>query len=93
MNDLGKEIRITSADNPYNPFTHWEQWLLFDINAGYNTCGRLARVTFLSDSMTDKEIIENVELGINELIKTGSINKNGEIIEYLKVFRDKKVLT
>lgn len=82
-----KEIRVTTLDNPYDPFTHWEQWLLFDTNAGYNTCGRLAAVTFISDSMTHQEIFETVESGIEELIKTGSINKKGELVEYKKVIK------
>jgi len=80
-----KELRVTTVDNPYNPFTHWEQWLLFDVNAGYNTCGRLASVTFLHDSMTHTELYEEVNHGIDELIKLGSINKQGNIVEYKKV--------
>ncbi len=82
-----KEIRVTTVDNPYDPFTHWDQWLLFDTNAGYNTCGRLAKVTFISDAMTSDELYETVEEGINELIKTGSINKQGDIVEYKKVIK------
>ena len=82
-----KEIRITSSDNPYDPFTHWEQWLLFDVNAGYNTCGRLASVTFISESMSDLELYEEVESGINILIGTGCINKEGLIVEYKKVIK------
>jgi hypothetical protein len=82
-----KEIRVTTTDNPYDPFTHWEQWLLFDTNAGYNTCGRLAKVTFISDSMSDQEVFDSVEHGIEELIKTGSINKKGELVEYVKVIK------
>lgn len=85
--NTNKEIRITTVDNPYNPFTHWDQWLLFDTNAGYNTCGRLAKATFLSDSMTDSEVFSTVELGIEELMKIGSINKQGKIVEYIKVIK------
>lgn len=82
-----KELRITTSDNPYDPFTHWEQWLLFDTNAGYNTCGRLATVTFVHDSMTHIEIYEEVERGIEQLIKIGSINKQGKIVEYKKIIK------
>ena len=82
-----KEIRITTVDNPYDPFTHWEQWLLFDVNSGYNTCGRLANVTFISDSLSDQEIFDSVNHGIDVLIKTGAINKQGDIVEYKKVIR------
>lgn len=80
------EMRITSTDNPYNPFRQWKEWLLFDVNSGYNTCGRLANSVFLTESMTEQEIYEAIEGGIEELIKTGSISKQGELIEYKKVF-------
>jgi len=83
-----KTIRLTSIDNPYDPFTHWEQWYLFDMNAGYNTCGRLASVTFLSESMTNKEQNEALEEGMELLIKTGCISKNGNVVEYKKVIKN-----
>ncbi|MFU8786358.1 MAG: hypothetical protein ACNA7U_03845 [Candidatus Izemoplasmataceae bacterium] len=86
MND-NKAIRVTTIDNPYDPFTHWEQWWLFDINAGYNTCGRLATVSYISDSMSNQEAFESAEQGIEKLMKTGAINKQGEIVEYVKVFK------
>ena len=86
--NTNKEIRVTSVDNPYNPFTHWSEWLVFDANAGYNTCGRLANVTFLSDSMSDQEVYESVECGIEILMKTGCINKKGDIVEYKKVIKN-----
>ena len=82
-----KEIRVTSIDNPYDPFTHWKEWLLFDVNAGYNTCGRLATVTYLSDSMTHEEVFESVEAGIEVLLRTGCISKKGTLVEYKKVVK------
>ena len=85
-----KAIRVTSADNPYDPFEQWEQWLLFDINSGYNTCGRLDKVTHTSDAMTEKELFDAVEDGINILMKTGCINKKGTIVEYKKVIKEIK---
>jgi hypothetical protein len=82
-----KEIRVTTMDNPYDPFTHWEQWLLFDMNAGYNTCGRLAAVSFISDSMSEQEVYDVIERGIEQLMKIGAISKQGELIEYKKVIK------
>lgn len=28
----------TTIDNPYNPFTNWDQWFAFDFSKGYLTC-------------------------------------------------------
>jgi hypothetical protein len=83
-----KEIRVTTMDNPYDPFTHWEEWYLFDINAGYNTCARLASVTFIGYALSEAETYRIIEQGIDRLIKTGSINKEGNIVEYKKVIKN-----
>lgn len=87
---MKKQIRLTTVDNPYNPFTHWKEWLLYDVNAGYNTNGRLATLTFFHDAMTEEEELEEIENAMNILIKTGAINKKGEIIEYKKVIKEEK---
>ena len=84
---MSKEIRITTVDNPYNPFTHWEQWIVFDKLKGYHTPERLAKVAPLSDRLTDTEIYESVEAGIEAMIRYGAIDKKGFIVEYKKVFK------
>lgn len=88
MSTKTKEIRITTVDNPYDPFTHWEEWLLFDTNAGYFTPQRLASISTIADGMTDQEIYETIEHAIDLLIKTGAINKEGNIVEFKKVIKN-----
>ena len=43
---MSKDLMVTTVDNPYNPFTEFYEWLSFDIEKGYNTCGLLARLCF-----------------------------------------------
>lgn len=80
-----KQARITTVDNPYNPFNEFELWYLFDIQKGYNTCSRLASITATSNQFSDAENADIEEDSMNELIKTGAIDKNGNIIEYIKI--------
>lgn len=63
------ESRLTTIDNPYDPFDDFTQWLLFDNEKGYNTCGRLARIAVFSDDMTEREEIEEANRAIDEIIK------------------------
>ena len=44
---------LTTTDNPYNPFTDWESWLIKDIALGHNTCALLARTASVSDEIDD----------------------------------------
>ena len=37
-----EKYRLTTLDNPFNPFTEWDQWYFFDMSQGYNTCERIA---------------------------------------------------
>ncbi|NCA91990.1 hypothetical protein EOM82_01885 [bacterium] len=82
-----KDIRITTADNPYNPFTEWEQWLIYDRVNGYYSCERLASITTVSDQLSDDENYDTIEEGINELIRYGAFDKDGNIIEFKKVYK------
>ena len=63
------KVMITTIDNPYNPFTDYDNWLAFDIEKGYYTCSKLARISNVTDDMTDKEMIEEEERAINRLIE------------------------
>lgn len=81
---------ITTTDNPYDPFTHYDEWLVFDKLKGYHTNERLASITLYSDQLSDSEVYETIEAAMEELIKFGAIDKNGEIVEYKKVYREIK---
>lgn len=60
---------LTTFDNPYNPFTQFDQWLLFDKEKGYDSCDYLARIANTSDEMTDEENSREIESAIDEIIK------------------------
>ena len=65
---------LTTFDNPFDPFEQFTSWFLFDVEKGYNTCSYLARIARLSDEMTQKEIDEEIERAIDEIIKYDFMN-------------------
>lgn len=75
---------ITTFDNPYNPFTQFENWFLFDTEKGYNSCGYLARIARTSDELTDEENDESIEEAIDEIIKYDFRNI------YRKIYKNKQ---
>jgi len=79
---MAKRVNITTIDNPYNPFTDYVSWFMFDIEKGYYTSSKIARLTNLTDDMTEKEEAEEVERAIDELIKIDPLDL------YIKVLED-----
>ena len=76
------ECMLTTLDNPYNYFTEFSSWFMFDVEKGYNTCSYLARIAKLSDDFTEKETNEAIERAIDEIIKYDFMNI------YKKVYRN-----
>ena len=65
---------LTTIDNPYDPFTQFDEWYQFDSSNGYNTCGYLARIAKTSDELSDEDYNLEVERAIDEIIKIDPIN-------------------
>lgn len=61
---MAKEYMLTTVDNPYDPFTHFDEWYEFDRLKGYDTCGYLARIAKTSNKLSD----ELNRLAINDAI-------------------------
>ena len=70
----GKEFALTTVDNPFNPFTQFLSWLMFDMEKGYNSCALLARIAQTSDLLSDEENNEEIERAIDEIIKNDFTN-------------------
>ena len=68
------QCMLTTIDNPFDPFERFDDWFLFDVEKGYNSCSILARIANYSDEMTQKEIDEETERAIDEIIKHDFMN-------------------
>ena len=66
---MSKDFRLTTKDNPYDPFDQFTSWYLFDMEKGYDCCGRVDRLANYSDDMTEYEIDSEYERAIDRLIE------------------------
>jgi|1185.fasta_scaffold103299_2 hypothetical protein len=63
------EYMLTTFDNPFDPFTQFDEWFVWDQNAGYNTPGLLARIAKSSDELSEVDQFLAIQQGIDEIIK------------------------
>lgn len=71
---VSKECRITTFDNPYDPFTEFDNWFLFDENHGYHTCSYLGRIARTSSALSEAENNQEIERAIDEIVKFDLMN-------------------
>lgn len=68
------DSRLTTFDNPFDPFEQFTSWLLFDKEKGYFTCEKLDRIAHFEEDMTEEEINEEHERAIDEIISNDFLN-------------------
>lgn len=64
-----EEHMLTTIDNPFNPFTQFDEWFAFDEQKGYHSCAYLARVANTSLELSDADYALEVEQAIDDIIK------------------------
>ena len=68
------EVMLTTFDNPFDPFDEFVSWFLFDVEKGYNTCSKLARIARSSESFSTIEDKLETERAIDEIIYYDFLN-------------------
>lgn len=49
------QSRLTTVDNPYDPFTQYDDWFAFDARMGYHSPSFLARIVQTSTELSDAD--------------------------------------
>ena len=78
------QCRLTTFDNPFDPFEQFTSWLLYDKEKGYNTSEYLARIVNVSSDMSEKEENEEIERQMrnDEMCLCDDIYTDEEIKEF-----------
>jgi len=64
-----KQYLLTTVDNPYHPIDQYDQWRDFDMENGYYTEQRLAKIAKTSYNLTDLENQRNINAAIDDFIR------------------------
>jgi hypothetical protein len=62
------EYMLTTVDNPFDPFTRFEEWMAYDTKLGYDTPGMLARITKISNDLSEPDQAIAVQSAIDEIV-------------------------
>jgi hypothetical protein len=63
------EYMLTTVDNPYDPFTEFDEWYSFDEGHGYHSTGLLARVIDTSDDLSEADQSAAIADAIDEVVR------------------------
>lgn len=80
---MAEEVVLSTIDNPYNPFTNFDQWYSYDeMKARQENrptcCSYLARIDASSDEVSEAEQIQTMNDAIDEII---ALNLSGKFIK------------
>ena len=78
---MARRCALTTFDNPYNPFTQFNEWFLFDVTKGYNSCEYLGRIARTSEQLSQEENDLETERAIDEIIKLDFMNQYKKVYE------------
>lgn len=66
--DDDSEVMLTTVDNPWNPFTNYDEWYAFDNAKGYATPSLLARIANVSLDLSDLDLQFAVRKAMDEIV-------------------------
>lgn len=61
--------RLTTIDNPHDPFDEYAAWFAYDASSGYHTGSFLARILVDSDDLSEADRERANELAIDEICR------------------------
>ena len=60
---------LSTIDNPFNPWTEFDEWRTFDERMGYQTPGLLARLVKNSSQLSEADQDLEMENVIDEIVR------------------------
>ena len=66
---MAAEYLLTTIDNPFDPFADFDNWYLFDMEKGYNTCAYIDRVIHDAPDLSDEEYDEEYNHAIDQILR------------------------
>lgn len=59
---------LSTSDNPYNPWTEFDQWRNWDEQSGYYTLAYLARICRTSHELSELDESQAIDIAVQEIV-------------------------
>lgn len=66
---MSESYMVTTADNPYNPFTQFDQWNALDKLFGYHTLSYLCRIYTGSNELSEEDQTRLWNEAVDEVVQ------------------------
>lgn len=66
---MPKAFMLSTTDNPFSPFTQFDEWFHYDTEKGYHCCSRLAQNSFVSDELSEEMQVNEINRAIDEIVQ------------------------
>ena len=76
-----RKVAITTIDNPYDPFTQFEEWYAYDEVKGYHSCSLLARFANTSIDLDLEETNALIEDAIDRIVNLNGLGNYRKLIK------------
>ena len=63
------EYMLTTVDNPFDPFTRFDEWYEFDVRLGYHTSAFLDRIAKVSHEISETDQALAIQDAIDEILQ------------------------
>jgi hypothetical protein len=71
LNDVNSPIEymLTTVDNPFDPFSQFDEWFEFDSRMGYHTASFLDRIVKDSSELSEPDQALAIQNAIDEIVE------------------------
>lgn len=72
---------LTTSDNPFSPFSEWDEWYAYDEAKGYHSSALLARLANTSDELSEPDQDLAINQAINDVLDMNDIGLYRKVSE------------
>lgn len=76
-----RKVAITTVDNPYDPFTQFDEWYAYDEIHGYHSCSLLARFAKTSIDLNSEETNLLIENAIDRIVNLNGLGNYRKLVK------------